>query len=147
MTSDYRKSSHTTFRIELHIIWVTKYRYKVLHGAIGVYTRDLLRRICSEERAEIISGSVSPDHVHLLVSIDPSVAVSTLLRQLKGKSSHHLQIQFPELKKRYWGQHLWARGYFAVSTGNVSKEMVAEYIKHHFEDSENKDDPFRVEKP
>ena len=147
MGTEYRKSSHTTFRIELHIVWVTKYRYKVLTGTIGTHTRDLLRRICSEERAEIISGSVSPDHVHLLVSIDPSVSVSTLLRQLKGKSSRLLQIEFPELKKRYWGQHLWARGYFAVSTGNVSKEMVAEYIKHHFENKEDADDPFRVEKP
>ena len=109
--------------------------------------RDLLRRICSEERAEIISGSVSPDHVHLLVSIDPSVSVSTLLRQLKGKSSHLIQIEFPELKKRYWGQHLWARGYFAVSVGNVSTTMITEYIKHHFENKEGKDDPFRVEKP
>ena len=147
MGNDYRKSSHTTFRIELHIVWVTKYRYKILNGAIGVRTRDLLRRICSEERAEIISGSVSPDHVHLLVSIDPSVAVSTLLRQLKGKSSHLLQIEFPELKKRYWGQHLWARGYFAVSTGNVSTAMITEYIQHHFENRAGKDDPFRVEKP
>jgi putative transposase len=147
MGNDYRKSSHTTFRIELHIVWVTKYRYKILDGAIGVRTRDLLRRICSEERAEIISGSVSPDHVHLLVSIDPSVSVSTLLRQLKGKSSHLLQIEFPELKKHYWGQHLWTRGYFAVSTGNVSTTMTTEYIQHHFENKEGKDDPFRVEKP
>jgi putative transposase len=147
MGNDYRKSSHTTFRIELHIVWVTKYRYKILNGAIGVRTRDLLRRICGEERAEIISGSVSPDHVHLLVSLDPSVSVSTLLRQLKGKSSHHLQIEFPELRKRYWGQHLWARGYFAVSTGNVSTTMMTEYIQQHFENKEGKDDPFRVEKP
>jgi|SRR3989338_652220 len=147
MGTDYRKSSHTTFRIELHLIWVTKYRYKVLHGAIAVRTRDLLRRICSEERAEILSGSVSPDYVHILVSLDPSVSVSTLLRQLKGKSSRLLQIEFPELKQRYWGQHLWARGYFAVSVGNVSQDMVAEYIKHHFENKEDADDPFRVEKP
>ena len=147
MGNDYRKSSHTTFRIELHLVWVTKYRYKILVGSIGTRTRDLLRRIASEERAEIISGSVSPDHVHLLVSLDPSVSVSTLLRQLKGKTSHHLQLEFPELKKRYWGQHLWARGYFAVSAGNVSSEMVAEYIKHHFENKEDVKDPFRVEQP
>ena len=147
MGTDYRKSSHTTFRIELHLVWVTKYRYKILQGAIGTRTRDLLRRISSEERAEVLSGSVSPDHVHLLVSIDPSVSGSTLLRQLKGKTSRMLQMEFPDLNKRYWGQHLWARGYFAVSTGNVSKEMVAEYIKHHFENKEDDDDPFRVEKP
>ena len=147
MGNDYRKSAHTTFRIELHLVWVTKYRYKILRGSIGTRTRDLLRRIASEERAEIISGSVSPDHVHLLVSLDPSVSVSTLLRQLKGKTSHHLQLEFPELKKRYWGQHLWARGYFAVSTGNVSTHMITEYIQHHFENKKDTTDQFRVEQP
>lgn len=121
MGTEYRKSSHTTFRIELHIVWVTKYRYKVLTGTIGTHTRDLLRRICSEERAEIISGSVSPDYVHLLVSIDPSVSLCTLLRQLKGKSSRLLQIEFPELKKRYWGQHLWAGGYLPYKQGMSPK--------------------------
>jgi len=145
MVGEYRKSSHTTYRIELHIVWVTKYRYKVLKGAIGTRTRDMLRRISSEERAEIISGSVSPDHVHVLVSIDPSVSVSKLVQQLKGKSSRLLQIEFEELQKKYWGQHLWARGYFAVSTGNVSTEMVKEYIKHHFENKPDDGDPFKVE--
>jgi putative transposase len=147
MDTEYRKSSHTTFRIELHIVWVTKYRYKILTKAIGTKTRDLLRRICIENKAEILSGSVSPDHVHLLVSLDPSVSVSTLLRQLKGKSSRLLQMEFPELGKRYWGQHMWARGYFAVSSGNVSTEMIKEYIKHHFENKEDASDPFRVEVP
>ena len=147
MSAEYRKSSHTTFRIELHIVWVTKYRYKILTGPIGTYTRDMLRRICSENKTEILTGSVSPDHVHLLVSIDPSISVSKLLQQLKGKSSRLLQIQFPELKKKYWGQHLWARGYFAVSTGNVTTGMITEYIQHHFENKEEPDDPFRVEIP
>ncbi|MCX6738745.1 MAG: IS200/IS605 family transposase [Candidatus Parcubacteria bacterium] len=145
MGTDYRKSSHTTFRIELHIVWVTKYRYKILTKAIGTRTRDLLRRICTENRAEILSGSVSPDHVHLLVSIDPSVSVSDLLRQLKGKSSRLLQTEFPELGKKYWGQRMWARGYFAISSGNVTTEMIKEYIKHHFENKEDASDPFRVE--
>lgn len=147
MTGEYRKSSHTTFRIEVHLVWVTKYRYKVLQGPVGTRTRDLLRRISSENRTEILSGSISPDHVHMLVSLDPSISISKLVKHLKGKTSRMLQIEFPELKKRYWGQHLWARGYFAVSTGNVTTEMIREYIRHHFENKDDGMDPFQVEKP
>lgn len=144
MTDEYRKSSHTLFSIQLHIAWITKYRYKVLRGAIGIRARDLIRRICVEENVEILSGAVSLDHVHILVSIDPSTPVSTLVKFLKGKTSRKLQMEFPELKKRYWGQHLWARGYFVVSVGNVTKQMVKDYIEHHFEGKEG-EDSFRVE--
>jgi len=71
MGKSYRKSSHSIFSIGIHIVWITKYRYKILEGDVAIRTRDMLRRICTEENAEIISGVVSKDHVHLLVSIDP----------------------------------------------------------------------------
>lgn len=144
MTNEYRKSSHSIFSLQVHISWITKYRYKVLTGPIGYRAKELIRRICTEENVEIISGSVAPDHVHLLVSIDPSTSISTLVKYLKGKTSRKLQMEYPDLKKRYWGQHLWARGYFAVSVGNVSAEMIKEYIEHHFE-GEDGEDAFRVE--
>ena len=108
-------------------------------------SRELIRRICTEENAEILSGVVSKDHIHLLVSIDPSTSISKLVQYLKGKTSRKLQQDFPHLKKRYWGQHLWARGYFAVSTGNVSSKMIEAYISHHFEEEEEEKDVFRVE--
>ncbi|MBP9748680.1 IS200/IS605 family transposase [Patescibacteria group bacterium] len=146
MSEDYRKGSHTIFSLQLHIIWITKYRYKVLKGEIADRTRQLVRRICAEERAEILSGVVSPDHIHILVSIDPSISVSTLVKYLKGKTSHTLQMEFHSLKKRYWGQHLWARGYFAVSVGNVTDAVVKQYIEHHFE-GEGAEDPFRITDP
>ena len=146
MTNEYRKSSHTIFSIQLHLSWITKYRYKVLTGAIGQRAKELLRRICVEENVEILSGSISPDHVHILVSLDPATSVSTLVRYLKGKTSRKLQMEFPDLRKKYWGQHLWARGYFAVSVGNVSAAMIKEYIAHHFEGPEAMD-TFNVEKP
>lgn len=141
---DYRKGSHTIFSLQLHIVWSTKYRYKVLQGEIALAARDLIRRICSEERAEILSGVVSADHIHLLLSIDPSISVSTLIKFLKGKTSHKLQMQFDSLRKRYWGQHLWARGYFAVSVGNVTDEIIKNYLEHHFEGTET-EDSFRIE--
>lgn len=68
------------------------------------------------------------------------------MRYVKGKTSRKLQMEFPSLRKRYWGQHLWARGYFAVSTGNVTDEMIKRYIEHHFE-GEGTEDSFRVEEP
>jgi putative transposase len=146
MTNEYRKSSHTVFNIQVHISWITKYRYKILTGTIGQRAKDLIRRICNEEETEILSGSVSPDHVHILVSINPSTSISNLVKYIKGKTSRRLQMEFPELRKKYWGQHLWARGYFAVSAGNVTKQMLQEYIEHHFEGKEG-EDSFRVEKP
>lgn len=145
MGKHYRKSSHSVFSIEVHIVWITKYRYKVLKGDVSIRTRDMIRRVCTEENAEIISGVVSDDHVHILVSIDPSTLISKLVQYLKGKSSRKLQQDFPHLKKRYWGQHLWARGYFAVSTGNVSSQMIEEYIAHHFAEEEQGRDQFRIE--
>ena len=146
MISEYRKSSHSVFSLQLHISWITKYRFKVLKGAIGQRAKQLIRRICVEENVEILSGAIAPDHVHILVSIDPSLSVSHLVKFLKGKTSRKLQMEFPELRKRYWGQHLWARGYFAVSVGNVTAKMIQEYIEHHFEGREG-EDAFRVESP
>ena len=143
MTNEYRKGSHTIFNIQLHISWITKYRYKVLKGDIGQRAKHLIRQIAVENGVEILSGAVAPDHVHVLISIDPSISISTLVKYLKGKTSRKLQMEFPELRKKYWGQHLWARGYFAVSVGNVSAEMIEEYIEHHFEGKEGEDN-FRV---
>ena len=144
MTSEYRKSSHTIFNLQIHIAWITKYRYKILKGELAIRTRDLIRRICTEENAEIISGAVSSDHIHILISIDPSTSISKLVKFIKGKTSRQLQMEFPEIRKKYWGQHFWARGYFAVSVGNVSQKMIEEYINHHFE-SKEQGDPFRIQ--
>jgi putative transposase len=139
----YRKTSHVVYDIKYHICWVTKYRYHVLKGEIGTRTRDLIKQISSSLDVEIISGSVSPDHVHLLVSVPPSISASKLTQRIKGTTSRKLQQEFTELKNKYWGQHLWARGYFVVSSGNVTDEMWMEYIKNQkFEEQDFGD--FRV---
>jgi putative transposase len=144
MGNEYRKASHSVFRLEVHVVWATKYRYKVLKGEIATRAREYIRRIANEERAEILSGTLSPDHVHLVLSLDPSTSIAHIVKFLKGKTSRRLQMEFPELRKRYWGQHLWARGYFAVSVGNVTKDMVAAYLEHHFEGKEGTDS-FRID--
>lgn len=87
MTNEYRESSHTVHNIQLHISWITKYRYKVLTKEIGQRTKELIRRICNEENVEILSVAVAPDHIHILVSINPSTTVSTLVKYFKGETS------------------------------------------------------------
>ncbi len=138
---DYRRGSHSIFQLHVHLVWCTKYRKDVLRKDVGKRLRDLSRQICSDMGIEILSGVVAGDHEHLLVSIVPQVSVSKLIQKLKGKSSFKLQREFASLRKQYWGQRMWARGYFACSTGNVTDEMIQESIHNHSE----KDDDFHVE--
>ena len=127
--SKYHHSSHSVHDIKYHIVWVTKYRYQVLRGAIGHRARDLIREICMSREVTIVRGSVSPDHVHLLVGAPPKLAPAKIVQYVKGRSSRKLQEEFEELRKRYWGQHLWARGYFCATVGAVDEETIKRYIE------------------
>ena len=138
---EYRRGSHSIFQLHIHMVWCTKYRKKVLKDDVGVRVRELCRQICSDMGVENLSGVVAKDHVHVLVSIPPQVSVSKLIQKLKGKSSYKLQREFKSLRKQYWGQRMWARGYFACSTGNITDDMVKDYIENHAE----RDDDFHVE--
>ena len=126
----YRRSSHSVYDIEYHIVFCTKYRYRVLYGNIAERCIEVIRKICSANYIDIISGNVSPDHVHMLISAPPHLSVSKIVQYIKGKSGRKLQCEFKELKKRYWGQHLWAREYFVATSGQISIKE-----KHHKEDS------------
>jgi putative transposase len=108
--AEYRHSAHATFDLKYHMIWITKYRYKILRGRIAERARDLIRRVCQAREVVIIRGSVSPDHIHMLLSAPPHLAPVKLVQYIKGRSSRKLQEEFPDLRKRYWGQHLCARG-------------------------------------
>ncbi len=134
-----RKGSHTRYDIKYHIVWLTKYRFPVLKGALAVRARTLIRIICSEHDVEILSGRVATDHVHIFVSVPPHLAPAKITQYLKGATSRKLQQEFPELKKRYWGQHFWARGYFVASSGTITDEMIMEYLTHHDEGEEGDD--------
>ena len=133
----YRHGSHTKYKIEYHFVWVTKYRYKVLIGDVGVRVRDLVRQVCEYLEIEILRGVVSKDHVHLLVSVPPTLAPADIMKRIKGRTSTKLLNEYPLLKKRYWGQHFWARGYFCVTAGELTKEMISEYLEHHFQRKDN----------
>jgi len=133
---DYRTGSHTKYKLEYHFVWVTKYRYQVLQGEVALRVRELVRQTCGMFEIEIIRGVVSKDHVHILVSAPPTMSPSEVMRRIKGRSSAKLFEEFSHLKKRYWGRHFWARGYFCVTAGELTKEMIDEYLSHHFEAKE-----------
>ena len=139
----YRYGSHTVYDIEYHFVWVTKYRYKVLTGNVALRVREWVRQTCEAFEIQILKGVVSKDHVHILVSGPPNMAPSEIMRQIKGRTSSKLFEEYPKLKKRYRGRHFWARGYFCVTAGQVTEEMIKEYLEHHFEP--NPDDDFRTE--
>lgn len=140
---DYRYGSHTVYKIEYHFVWVTKYRYKVLRGDVGLRVRELVRQTCEAFEIRILKGVVSQDHVHILVSAPPELAPSEIMRRIKGRSSSKLFEEFPTLKKRYWGRHFWARGYFCATVGEMTEDMIKEYLEHHFEPKPAPD--FKVE--
>jgi len=126
---NYRTGSHTRFDIKYHFVWVTKYRKPILTGAVGIRLRDLVREICRTHEIEILQGCVSRDHVHVLLSCPPNLSPSKVMQYLKGKSSRKLMMEFKPIQKQYWGRHLWARGYFVASSGNVTDEVIMEYIQ------------------
>ena len=100
--SNYRKGSHSIYDLKYHMIWCTKYRYRILTGDVATRFRELTREVCSANYVDIVSGSISPDHVHMLLSIPPSISVSKMMQYIKGKTSRKLMMEFKELKKRYF---------------------------------------------
>ena len=126
----YRKTAHSVYDLKYHIVWITKYRKPILQGAIGLRVRELIRQTCASLEVYVEKGHVARDHVHLLVSVPPDIAVSELVQRLKGRSSRLMLQEFGELRKAFWGRHLWARGYFVASTGNVTDAIIAEYIEN-----------------
>lgn len=137
--SDYRTGSHVVCEIKYHLVWTTKYRYKVLKGDIALRMRALLQQGCEARNIKIIKGSISKEHVHMLVSCPSTLSPSRIVQYLKGRSSHLIQDEFPELKKRYWGQHIWSRGYFCATIGNVDEETIKQYIENQDKEYDNED--------
>lgn len=89
----------------------------------------MIRQVCSQNEVEILAGHVSVEHIHLLVSVPPHLSVSKIVQYIKGYTSRKLLMEYKELNKQYWGRHLWARGYFAASTGNITDEIIKQYIE------------------
>ena len=143
--AEYRRSAHAVFDLKYHVVWITKYRYKILKGRMAERARDLIRQTCQARGVMIVRGAVSPDHIHMLVSAPPELAPAKMVQYIKGRSSRRLQEEFPELRKRYWGQHLWARGYFCATVGAVDEKTIREYIENQKWDED--EEGFKITAP
>lgn len=143
----YRLGAHTKSDLKVHVVWVPKYRKAVLTGEVAVRVRDVIRQIAMEHEIEIISGKVARDHIHVFVSYRANQSVSEIVQGLKGISSRVLLQEFPYLRKKLWGRHLWARGYLAVSSGNITDEMVKEYIDAQEGEQIADDSRFPIDNP
>ena len=142
---NYRTGAHSRFDIKYHFVWVTKYRKRLLTGAVGERVRDLVREVCRTNEIEILQGAVSCDHVHVLLSCPPTLSPSKIMQYIKGKTSRKLMMEFKHVQKQYWGRHFWARGYFVATSGNVTDEAIAEYIRgQDGTEPSDGDDTFKV---
>ena len=137
----YRKGSHSTHDLKVHLVWCTKYRHKALQQDVACRIRDFLRQICEANDIQIVKGHVSKDHIHLYVSYPPKLSVSEMIKRLKGRSSKMIQAEFPELGAKFWGRHFWGIGYAAFSSGTVTDQTIREYLERHID----KDDGFTVD--
>lgn len=124
----YRLGAHTKTDLKVHLIWIPKYLKRVLVGPVAVRARDILRQVALEHELDIITGKVSAEHVHMLIGYRPTQSISKMVQWLKGTSSRVLLQEFAHLRKQFWGRHFWARGYMAVSSGNITDEMIQAYI-------------------
>ena len=140
---NYRTSSHSVYDLKYHIVWITKYRKPVLRADIAERVRDLIRELCKTKEVEIIKGHISRDHVHLFVSVPPYLSVSKLVQYLKGKTSRKMMMEYKILNRQFWGRHIWARGYFVASSGNVTDEVIIKYIEEQGKEPPDKN--FKVD--
>mgnify|MGYP002795132398 FL=1 len=126
----YKKLSHVVYKCEYHIVWVPKYRLRIMKGEIRDLIENDIKLLCEWKSCEVQELNVQEDHVHLLVSVPPKVSISKLMGTLKGKVAIKLFKSYPKLKKKpYWGNHFWARGYF-VSTVGLDEDMIKKYVQH-----------------
>lgn len=127
----YSSSAHTRFYHRYHVVRATKYRYKVLHGAMRERIRKIIIQTCDELGVHIVKGVLARDHVHMFLSIPPKLSLSDVMQRIKGRSSRRIQMEFPDLRKRYWGRRFWARGYFSTTSGNVTDDVIKQYLELH----------------
>ena len=126
--SNYRSLSHTKWDCKYHVVFIPKYRKKVLYGQLRKHLGEVFRRLAEQKQSHVEEGHLMPDHVHMMISIPPKYAVSQVIGYIKGKSAIHLARVYGERKRNFVGQHFWARGYF-VSTVGRDEAAVREYIR------------------
>ena len=135
----YKKLSHVVYKCEYHIVWVPKYRLRILKGSIKDLVENDIKMLCEWKSCEVQEQNVQEDHIHLLVSVPPKISISKLMGTLKGKIAIKLFKSYPNLKKKpYWGNHFWSRGYF-ISTVGLDEEMIKRYVKYQEHEDEKRE--------
>ncbi len=120
--------AHVVWDCKYHIVFVPKYRYKVFTKEVKEAVRDEMRKLCAWLKVGVVEGHVCSDHIHLCVSIPPKYSIAEVVATLKGKAAIRMFNRFPELRKNYWGNHFWSRGYY-VNTVGKNEEMIRKYIQ------------------
>ena len=129
MKSRFKKLSHTLYECKYHIVMCPKYRHRIFKDEIAEYAKQQLYSLCRQkDLVEVLELNILADHIHLVVSIPPKYSVSAIMGDLKGKLSIRLFQKYERLGKRYWGQHLWSRGY-CVSTVGLDEDKIRKYVK------------------
>jgi putative transposase len=129
MTRRFRKLAHSLYECKYHVVFCPKYRYKILQEEVAKDVLQQIYRLCSQkDQVEVLEVNVQVDHVHLVLWLPPKYAVSEFMGFLKGKLALKMFDRYPELRKRYWGQHVWSRGY-CVSTVGIDEERIKKYVK------------------
>ena len=128
----YVTGAHTKHRLQYHLVWIPKYRKRVLRGKIAIRLRQLLYEACRVNRWWTSEMSIQEDHIHLVVQIPPQYSVAEVVQIFKGGTSRVLRKEYAELEEFLWGDSFWADGYFAETVGQVDEEVVKKYIRKHF---------------
>ena len=131
--TNYKKLQHSEWECKYHVIFIPKYRRKILYGTLRQYLGDVFRRLARQKESEIEEGHLVADHVHMMISIPPKYSVSQVIGYIKGKSAIHIARTFAGRKRNFVGQHFWARGYF-VSTVGRDEAVIRKYIRSHEEE-------------
>ena len=131
--NDIKSLSHSKWNCNYHIVFAPKYRRQVIYGKLKVEIGKILRKLCEQKGVEIIQAEACPDHIHMLVSIPPSMAVADFVGYLKGKSSLIIFDRFANLKYKYGNRHFWCRGYYVDTVGR-NKKAIEEYIRNQLQE-------------
>ena len=136
--NDVRSLNHTVWECKYHIVWIPKYRKKVLYGQIRKHLGDIFRGLARQKEREVVEGHLMLDHVHMLISVPPKYAVAQVVGFIKGKRAIHIARGFMGRDRHFIGRHFWARGYF-VSTIGKDEKAIKEYIKKQEEEDRRLD--------
>ena len=128
--SKYWTGAHTKHRMMVHVVWLPKYRKRILKGPLAKRIEELLRECADVNRWHIEELNIQTDHVHMVLQYRPDLALSKIVQLFKGKSSRIIRKEFPELEEVYWGDSFWADGFFAEAVGKVDFEVIKQYVKN-----------------